>query len=139
MHTKESLMSDLKNMGLTGTEAIMVHSSMKSIGEVEGKNVVIVDDMIDTAGTLAKAANVLKEMGAASVRACATHAVFSGPAYDRIAESALEEVIVSDTIPLSKDDNKDKSKITVLSMTDIFANIIDKVYNYEEISSSFIN
>ena len=78
-------------------------------------------------------------MGAASVRACATHPVFSGPAYDRIAESALEEVIVSDTIPLSKDPEKDKSKITVLSMTDTIANIIDKVYNYEEISSSFIN
>ena len=93
--------------------------------------------MIDTAGTLAKAANVLKEMGAKSVRACATHAVFSGPAYDRIAESALEEVIVSDTIPLKKD--ADTSKITVLSMTEIFADIIDKVYNYEEISSSFIN
>ena len=95
--------------------------------------------MIDTAGTLAKAANVLKEMGAASVRACATHAVFSGPAYDRIAESALEEVIVSDTIPLSNDPAKDKSKITVLSMTEIFADIIDKVYNYDSISPSFIN
>ncbi len=100
---------------------------------------VIVDDIIDTAGTLAKAANVLKDMGAASVRACATHAVFSGPAYERIAESALEEVLVSDTIPLSQDPSKDKSKITVLTMTDIFADIINKVYNYEEISSSFIN
>ena len=89
--------------------------------------------------SLAKAANVLKEMGALSVRACATHPVFSGPAYERIAESALEEVIVSDTIPLSDDPSKDKSKITVLSMTKMFADIINKVYNYEEISSSFIN
>ena len=120
-------------------EKANVVGSITAIGEVEGKNVVIVDDMIDTAGTLAKAANVLKDMGAASVRACATHAVFSGPAYDRIAESALEEVIVSDTIPLDSNPAKDKSKITVLSMTDIFANIINKVYNYEEISSSFIN
>jgi ribose-phosphate pyrophosphokinase len=88
---------------------------------------------------LAKAANVLKEMGALSVRACATHPVFSGPAYDRIAESALEEVLVTDTIPLSNDPSKDKSKITVLTMTEMFANIINKVYNYEEISSSFIN
>jgi ribose-phosphate pyrophosphokinase len=95
--------------------------------------------MIDTAGTLAKAANVLKDMGALSVRACATHAVFSGPAYERIAESALEEVIVSDTIPLTNDPSKNTDKITVLTMTDIFANIIKKVYNYEEISSSFIN
>ena len=120
-------------------EKANVVGSITAIGDVAGKNVVIVDDMIDTAGTLAKAANVLKDMGALSVRACATHPVFSGPAYDRIAESALEEVIVSDTIPLSNDPTKDKSKITVLSMTDIFADIINKVYNYEEISSSFIN
>ena len=120
-------------------EKANVVASITAIGDVAGKNIVIVDDMIDTAGTLAKAANVLKEMGALSVRACATHPVFSGPAYDRIKESALEEVIVSDTIPLSNDPAKDKSKITVLTMTDMFASIIDKVYNYEEISSSFIN
>ena len=120
-------------------ERANVVGSITAIGDVAGKNVVIVDDMVDTAGTLAKAANVLKEMGARSVRACATHAVFSGPAYDRIAESALEEVIVSDTLPLSNDPAKDKSKITVLTMTDMFASIISKVYNYEEISSSFIN
>ena len=120
-------------------EKANVVASITAIGDVAGKNIVIVDDMIDTAGTLAKAANVLKEMGALSVRACATHPVFSGPAYDRIAESALEEVIVTDTIPLSNDPEKDKSKITVLTMTEMFANIISKVYNYEEISSSFIN
>ena len=120
-------------------ERANVVGSITAIGEVEGKNVIIVDDMIDTAGTLTKAANVLKEMGALSVRACATHPVFSGPAYERIAESALEEVIVSDTIPLSNDPAKDKSKITVLSMTETFADIIEKVYNYEPISSSFIN
>ena len=120
-------------------EKANVVGSITAIGDVKGKNVIIVDDMIDTAGTLAKAANVLKDMGAVSVRACATHPVLSGPAYDRIAESALEEVIVSDTIPLSSDPAKDKSKITVLTMTDIFASIIDKVYNYEPISTSFIN
>ena len=120
-------------------EKANVVGSITAIGDVVGKNVIIVDDMVDTAGTLAKAANVLKDMGAASVRACATHPVFSGAAYDKIAESALEEVIVADTIPLSSDPNKDKSKITVLTMTDMFAEIINKVYNYEEISSSFIN
>ena len=119
-------------------ERANVVGSITAIGEVEGKNVVIVDDMIDTAGTLTKAANVLKDMGALSVRACATHAVFSGSAYERIAESALEEVIVTDTIPLSPDPEKDKSKITVLSVADTFANIIDKVYNFEPISDSFI-
>ena len=120
-------------------ERANVVGSITAIGDVAGKDVIIVDDMVDTAGTLAKAANVLKDMGANSVRACATHPVFSGPAYDRIAESALEEVIVSDTLPLNPDPTKDKSKITVLTMTEMFANIISKVYKYEEISSSFIN
>ena len=120
-------------------EKANVVGSITAIGDVTGKNVVIVDDMIDTAGTLAKAANVLKDMGALSVRACATHPVFSGPAYDRIAESSLEEVIVTDTIPLTTDPTKDTRKITVLTMTEMFADIIDKVYNYETISTSFIN
>ncbi len=120
-------------------ERANVVGSITAIGDVKGKNVIIVDDMIDTAGTLTKAANVLMEMGALSVRACATHAVFSGAAYEKIADSALQEVIVSDTIPLDPDPAKDKSKITVLSMTGIFANIINKVYNYEPISPDFIN
>ena len=120
-------------------EKANVVGSITAIGDVAGKNVIIVDDMIDTAGTLTKAANVLKEMGALSVRACATHAVFSGSAYEKIAASALEEVIVTDTIPLTTDPERDRSKITVLSMAETFADIIDKVYNYEPISSSFIN
>ena len=120
-------------------ERANVVGSITAIGDVKDKNVIIVDDMIDTAGTLTKAANVLMEMGAKSVRACATHAVFSGAAYERIADSALQEVIVSDTIPLDNDPSKDKSKITVLSMAGIFANIINKVYNYEPISPDFIN
>lgn len=120
-------------------ERANVVGSITAIGDVKDKNVIIVDDMIDTAGTLTKAANVLVEMGAKSVRACATHAVFSGAAYDRIKDSALQEVIVSDTIPLDEDPAKDKSKITVLSMSDTFANIINKVYNYEPISPDFIN
>ena len=119
-------------------ERANVVGSITAIGDVAGKNVIIVDDMIDTAGTLTKAANVLKEMGALSVKACATHAVFSGKAYERIAESALEEVIVTDTIPLTSDPDKDKRKITVLSVADTFANVIEKVYNYEPISDSFI-
>ena len=120
-------------------EKANVVGSITAIGDVAGKNVIIVDDMIDTAGTLTKAANVLKDMGALSVRACATHAVFSGSAYEKIAASALEEVIVTDTIPLSSDPAKDRSKLTVLSMAETFADIIEKVYNYEPISSSFIN
>ena len=114
-------------------------ASITAIGEVEGKNIIIVDDMIDTAGTLKKAADVLKEKGALSVRACATHPVLSGAAYDNIAASALEEVFVTDTIPLSDDPTKDKSKIKVVSMTSTFAKIIHRVYNYEEISSEFVH
>ncbi len=120
-------------------EKANVVGSITAIGDVAGKNVIIIDDMVDTAGTLTKAANALKSMGAASVRACATHAVFSGAAYKNIAESALEEFIVTDTVPLSTDPEKDKSKITVLSMAKVFANTIEKVYNYEPISPTFIS
>ncbi len=115
-----------------------VVGSITAIGDVEGKDVIIVDDMIDTAGTLTKAANILKEMGANSVRACATHALLSGPAYERIAESQLEEVIVSDTIKLSDDPSKDKSKIKVLPLEKTFATIINNVYNYDSISRNLI-
>lgn len=119
-------------------EKANVVASITAIGDVEGKNIVIVDDMIDTAGTLVKAAEVLMEKGAASVRACATHAVLSGPAYDNISRSCLKEVYVTDTIPLSTDPAKDKSKIKVVSMAEIFANIIQRVYNYQPISTEFI-
>ncbi|MBQ9184596.1 MAG: ribose-phosphate pyrophosphokinase [Bacteroidales bacterium] len=114
-------------------------ASITAIGEVEGRNIVIVDDMIDTAGTLKKAADVLMEKGAASVRACATHAVLSGKAYENIATSALKEVFVTDTIPLTSDPTKDTSKIKVVSMTGTFANIIHRVYHYEQISSEFVH
>ncbi len=120
-------------------ERANVVANITAIGEVEGRNIVIVDDMIDTAGTLTKAADVLMEKGAASVRACATHAVLSGKAYENIAKSAIKEVIVTDTIPLSSDPEKDKSKIRVVSMTGTFARIIHRVNNYEEISSEFIH
>ncbi len=117
-------------------ERANVVASITAIGDVVGKNIVIVDDLIDTAGTLVKAAEVLMDKGAASVRACATHPVLSGPAYDRINNSCLSEVFVTDTIPLAKD--ADTSKIKVVSMTETFAAIIRKVYNYEPISTEFI-
>lgn len=119
-------------------ERANVVASIKAIGDVEGKNVVIVDDMIDTAGTLCKAAEVLMEKGALSVRACATHPVLSGPAYERIANSCIKEVLVTDTIPLSSDPSVDKSKITVVSMAGVFASIIRRVYNHQTISTEFI-
>ena len=128
----------MKSLCHQSRESANVGASITAIGDVEGKNVVIVDDMIDTAGTLTKAADVLKEKGALSVRACATHAILSGPAYDRINNSSLSEVYVSDTIPLTSDPNVDKSKIKVVSMTETFARIIQKVCNNEPISTEFI-
>ena len=112
-----------------------VVGKMTAIGEVEGRNVLIVDDMIDTAGTICMAADMLMARGAKSVRAAITHPVLSGPAYERINDSALEEVIVTDTIPLNP--NKDLHKFTVLSVADIFADVIERVHNYKEISSIF--
>ncbi|MDD2197209.1 MAG: ribose-phosphate pyrophosphokinase [Bacteroidales bacterium] len=110
--------------------------NLTAIGDVEGKNVIILDDMVDTAGTLTAAANMMMDKGANSVRAIATHPVLSGPAYDRIASSAISELVVSDTIPLKK--GMDTSKIKVLSVAELFADVISKVYNYESISEKFI-
>ena len=112
-----------------------VVGSMTAIGDVEGRNIIIVDDMIDTAGTICMAADMLMEKGAKSVRAVITHPVLSGAAYERINASKLEEVIVTDTIPLNQE--KDLSKFTVLSVADIFAEVIEHVHNYKEISSLF--
>ena len=119
-------------------ERANVVASITAIGDVEGKNVVIVDDMIDTAGTLTKAADILIEKGAKSVRACATHAILSGPAYDRINASKLSEVYVTDTIPLRAAPGVDTSEIKVVSMTSTFARIIRKVCDNEPISPEFI-
>jgi len=107
---------------------------MRVIGDVKGKNVVIVDDMVDTAGTLTTAANMMIDQGAISVRAFATHAVLSGPAYERINSSALAELYVTDSIPLTKS----SPKIKVLSIADLLADTIEKVYNYQSISSQFV-
>ncbi len=109
---------------------------MTAIGEVEGRNVLILDDMIDTAGTICKAADTLMEMGALSVRAAVTHPVLSGPAYDRINASSLQEVIVTDSIPLKEGENLEK--FTVLSVARIFADAIGRVSDYREISSMFV-
>jgi len=113
-----------------------VIGSMTAIGEIEGRNVVIVDDMVDTAGTITKCADVLKERGALSVRAICTHPILSGPAYDRINASPIQEFLVADTVPLKPD--KDNSKFTVLSMTETFANVIDRIYHNEPVSDMFI-
>lgn len=111
-------------------------ASMTVIGNVEGKDVLLVDDICDTAGTLTKAAAMFMEHGATSVRAMCTHAVLSGPAYDRIANSVLTEMIVTDTMPLKE--GEDHSKINVLTVSDLFASVMQKVMSYESISSHFV-
>jgi len=109
-------------------------ASMQVIGDVEGKDVILVDDLADTAGTICKAANLLKEKGATSVRAVCTHAILSGKAYENIEASDLDEMITSDTIA-----QKQKSdKITVLTVAELFAKAIRKVHDHESISALFI-
>ena len=110
--------------------------SMTVIGDVAGKNVVLIDDMIDTAGTLCKAADMMIENGAKSVRAICTHPVLSGPAYERIAESKIQELIVSDSIPLRTD--KDTSKIRAIGTAKLFADVLHNLIENKSISSHFI-
>ena len=108
---------------------------MNIIGDIKDKNVVIIDDIIDTAGTLCNAANALKERGARSVRACATHGVLSGPAIQRIKDSAIEELILLDTIQLPEE--KHLEKIDVVTVAEVFAEAIKRIYNDQCLSSLF--
>ena len=110
-------------------------ASMQLIGNVEGANVILVDDLIDTGGTLSRAAKLIMDKGANSVRAICTHPVLSGSAYENIDNSVFVELVVTDTIPL----RKESSKIKVLSMGDLFGQAIHKIHNYDSISSLFIN
>ena len=109
-------------------------AEMTVIGDVSGKDVLIIDDMCDTAGTLTKAADLLMDKGALSVRAFCTHAVLSGPAYNRIDASQLTELIVTDTIPLSGE----SKKIRVITVADLFSDVIKKLISNESISSHFV-
>lgn len=111
-----------------------VVESMQIIGDVNGKNVVIVDDMVDTAGTITKAADIMKAAGAKSVRACASHCVMSGPASERVQNSALEEIVFTDSIPYS---NR-CAKVKQLSVADMIAETIRRVVNNESISSQYL-
>ena len=107
---------------------------IRVIGDVKDKDIVIVDDMIDTAGTICLAANLMKNEGAKSIRVVITHPILSGPAYERIDKSAITEVCVTDSIPL----RGHSDKIKVISIADIFADVISKVYKYKSISENFI-
>ena len=110
-------------------------AEMTVIGDVKGKDVIIVDDMCDTAGTLTKAAELMMEHGAISVRAICTHSVLSGPAYERIQDSVLTELIVTDTIPLKK--GVQTEKIKVLPVHDLFAQVLRCLMSNESISTHF--
>lgn len=112
-----------------------VSEIMNIIGDIKDKNVVIIDDIIDTAGTLCNAANALKERGAKSVRACATHGILSGPAIERIQNSAIEELILLDTIKLS--DDKKIDKISTASVAGVFAQAIQRIYADQSVSTLF--
>ena len=115
-------------------EKANIISHMELIGEVTGKNVVLVDDMIDTAGTLTKAADLMMERGALSVRAITTHAILSGNAYERIENSKLTELIVTDSIPLKQQSDK----IRVIGCADLFADVMQRVHTNTSISSKFL-
>ncbi|MCR2043889.1 ribose-phosphate pyrophosphokinase [Anaerosalibacter massiliensis] len=112
-----------------------VSEVMNVIGDIEGKDVIIVDDIIDTAGTITKAAKVLKNFGALDVYACATHPILSGPAVERIENSEIEKFIVTDTVPLSEEKLIDK--IEVVSVASIFAEAIMRIHKNESVSKLF--
>jgi len=108
--------------------------SMTIIGDVEGKDVVIIDDMIDTAGTLTKSAQLFMDHGAKSVSACCTHALLSGPAHERIENSVLKELVVTNTIPLKRENNK----VKVLSVASLFSDVMEQHVNLKSISKHFL-
>ena len=112
-----------------------VSEIMNIIGDIEGKNCILIDDMVDTAGTICNAANALKERGAKSVIACATHAVLSGPALERIEASAISEMIFLNTIDIPAD--RMLKKFTVLSAAPVFAEAMSRVFNNQPLSDIF--
>ncbi len=115
-----------------------VAKAMNVVGDVKGKDLIIIDDMIDTAGTLVEAARVLKSEGCGRIIACATHAVFSDPAIERISAcEELSEVVVTDTIPL-RENARTCPKVTVLSTAELLARAIHRTFNHDSVSSLFI-
>jgi len=129
-----------------GVELAIVHKSrlktgaaeaLAVIGDVKGQNCVVIDDMIDTAGTMSAASDLLKKQGAKSVIAATTHGVFSNPAFERIKESAISELIVADTLPLPPEAKKSGVNITVVSVVDLLANTIEAIFEDGSVSAIF--
>jgi ribose-phosphate pyrophosphokinase len=110
---------------------------MNVIGDVEGRNCLVVDDMVDTAGTLVKTVEALKDKGALKVYACATHPVLSGPAVDRIEKSLLEEAVVTNTIPLSPEKRRCK-RVRTLSVGKLLAEAVEAIHDETSVSGLFI-
>ena len=113
-----------------------VSEVMNIIGDIKDKNVILVDDMIDTAGTIVNSAQALRDRGAKKVYACCTHAVLSGPAIERIQNSVIDELVVLDTVPLTEEKKIDKIK--VLSVTDVFGEAIERIYEDLSVSTLFV-
>jgi ribose-phosphate pyrophosphokinase len=107
------------------------------IGEVEGRDVLMIDDMITTAGTVCEAAQIVKDRGARSVRAAATHAVFAGPALERLAAAPFAEIVVTDTIPITNEARKELPNLVVLSVADILGEAIARIHKHQSVSSLF--
>jgi len=136
-HFAKKLKCDLAMIDKRRTAA-NVAKAMNVVGDVEGKDCVLIDDMIDTAGSLVEAASALKAHGAGKIYAAATHAVFSGPAVERISNCHdFEQVIVTDTIPLSEEAQK-VAKIKVISTAEILSKAIHRTYNHDSVSSLFV-
>jgi ribose-phosphate pyrophosphokinase len=118
-------------------DAPNISEAMNIIGEVEGKTVIMLDDMIDTAGTLAQGANALKNRGAARIYACCTHPVLSGPSIERLRASPIDHLVVTNTIPLNRE-SRNYSKIEVLSVAELLGEAIKRIFNSNSVSTLFV-
>jgi ribose-phosphate pyrophosphokinase len=118
-------------------DAPNISEAMNIIGEVEGKTVIMLDDMVDTAGTLAQGANALKNRGAAKIYACCTHPVLSGQSIERLKASPIDHLVVTNTIPLNKE-AQNCSKIEVLSVAELLGEAIKRIFNSNSVSTLFV-
>ena len=119
----------------SGTTTVMFNI----IGDVEGKDIVMIDDMIATAGTVCEAAKIVRERGARSIRCAATHAVFAGPALERLEKAPFTEIVVTDTIPLSNESRRRLPSLTVLSVAEVLGEAIARIHKHQSVSSLFSN
>ena len=134
---RKEIAAHLEALGLRRGMKVVVHSSLLSFGDVEGRTCVVVDDIVDTAGTLTEAARALRDAGASAVSAAITHPVLSGPAIKRISESPIADLVVTDSVPLS-DEAKASEKLHVVSIAPLLSEAIRRINNEESVSSLFV-